>query len=90
VPSREGIRPRPRRGWIEEIDDISLDRRLDLGCERVEALAVATAHARVRALLGEAAHDRRAEIPGSPCDCDYPTLERLRHGATLATSQQAE
>ena len=53
VARGEVVRPAPRRRRVEQVDDVGVDRRLDLGGELVEALSVAPAHARPRAHLGE-------------------------------------
>jgi hypothetical protein len=36
VSAREVVGPALGGSWVEEIDDVGLDRRLDLGSERLE------------------------------------------------------
>ena len=89
VPRGEIVGPRLRRRGVEEVDDVGLDRRLDLRRERVEALLVATADARARAVLRESPDDGRAEIACAAGDSDHASVERVRHAATLATVRRA-
>jgi hypothetical protein len=77
--------PRPRRRCVEEVDDVGLDRRLDLRRELVEAGLIATADAGTRALVGQASDDRGPEISGTACHDDDASVERMAHVATLAT-----
>ena len=90
VSLREIVSPGSRRRRIEEVDDVGLDRGLDLGGESIEALAIATADARPRSFLGQPADDRRPEIPGSTCHGDDASFEAETHVATLATLPRCE
>ena len=80
VSLREIVCPGSRCGCVEEIDDIGLDRGIDLGGEYVETRAIPTTDARPRSFLGQSADDRRPEIPGSSGYGDDASLEAETHG----------
>jgi hypothetical protein len=90
VSFREVVSPGSRRRRIEEVDDVGLDRGLDLGGEGIEGLAIATADARSRSFLGQPADDRRPEVSGSTCHGDDASFEAETHVATLATLSRSE
>ena len=90
VPRRERRRPCPRRLEVEEVDDVGLDRRADLGGELVEPFPVAPAHAWERASVCKAADDRRAEVARAAGDGDHPPVQNPWHAARLAMRPRDE
>jgi hypothetical protein len=75
-------RPPTCRIGVEQVDDVGLDRLLDLGGELVEPLLAPSANARQRARVGKALNDCGAEVAGAARDRNDPSIQSSGHVAS--------
>ena len=81
----EPVGPLSSTPRVEQVDHERLDALAEVGPKSLERTGVASCDGEPRTRGGEAANDRRAQVPGAPGNRDHTAFERHRHPATLAT-----